>query len=82
MDALMCECTGQCGPEVLGSIFNAVENQEEHDVDWISAITCSPHIQEIAADTVRHKETQQELLKALLQDTAENVWRETRQDER
>ena len=51
MDALMCECTGQCGPEVLGSIFNAVENQEEHDVAWISAITCSPHIQEIAADT-------------------------------
>ena len=47
----MCECTGQCGPEVLGSIFNAVENQEEHDVAWISAITCSPHIQEIAADT-------------------------------
>ena len=67
----MCECTEQCGPEVLGAIFTAVENHKEYDANWISAITCSPHVQEIAADIQSDiKITQQELLKAQLQDTA------------
>ena len=71
MDSYMSECTEQCPPEVLGAIFSAVETQKEHEVDWISAITCSPHVQEIAADYQSDiKVTQQELLQAQLQDTA------------
>lgn len=38
-------------------------------MDWVSAITCSPHVQELAADNQPDiKVTQQELLQAQLQD--------------
>lgn len=69
MDSYMSECTERCSPEVLSAIFNAVETQKQHDVDWISAITCTPHIQELVADNQPDiKVTPQELLHAQLQD--------------
>lgn len=71
MDSYMSECTEQCSPEVLGAIFSAVETQSQHKVDWISAITCSPLVQEIVADDLPDFEvTPQELLQAQLQDPA------------
>ncbi len=67
----MSECTEQCSPEVLGAILHAVETQKQCDVDWISAITCSSLVPEITADNhLDIKITQQELLKAQLQDPA------------
>lgn len=67
MDSFISECTEQYSPEVLGAIFSAVGMQQQCEVDWISAITCSPHIQEITADNQPDiKVTQSELLQAQL----------------
>ncbi|XP_050932432.1 uncharacterized protein LOC127143390 [Lates calcarifer] len=69
MDSYMSECTEQCSPEVLSAIFGSVETQKQHEMDWISAITCSPHVQDFAADNQPDiKVTQQELLQAQSQD--------------
>ncbi len=65
----MSECTEQYTPEVLSAIFNAVETQNKHEVEWVSAITCNPYVQELAAhDQPDIQVTQQELLQAQLQD--------------
>ena len=71
MDWYMSECTEQCSPETLSVIFSTVETQKQHEVDWISAITCSPHVQELAADNQPDvKVTQKELLQAQIKDSA------------
>lgn len=65
----MSECTEQCSPKVLGAIFGAVETQNQHEVDWISVFTCSPHVQEVLTNIVSDIQiTQQELLQGQLQD--------------
>ncbi len=35
------ECTQECEPEVLGSIWEALKAERWGEVDWISAITCN-----------------------------------------
>lgn len=69
MDSFISECTEQCSPEVLGAIFSAVENQQQCEVDWISAISCSPLAQEMTTDSQPDIQvTRHELLQAQLQD--------------
>lgn len=69
MDSYMSECTEQCSPEVLSAIFSTVETQKRHEMDWISAITYSPLVYELAADKQSDiKVTQEELLQTQLQD--------------
>lgn len=69
MDSFISECTEQCSPEVLGAIFSAVENQQQCEVDWISAISCSPLAQEMTTDSQPDIQvTPHELLQAQLQD--------------
>lgn len=71
MDSFMSECTERCSPEVLGAIFGAVEKQQQCELDWISAISCSPLVQEIVTDTRPDLQvTPHELLQAQLKDPA------------
>lgn len=71
METYMDKCTEQCSPEVLSGILNAVETQKRQDVDWISAITCSPHVNDISTDSYPDiKVTTKELLQAQWQDPA------------
>lgn len=59
------ECIEQCSPEALSVIFSTAETQKKK-MDWISTITCSPHVQELAAvHQPDVKVTQQELLQAV-----------------
>ncbi len=64
MDSYMSECTEQYTPEVLSAIFSAVETQNKHEVEWVSATTCNPYVH----DQPDIQVTQQELLQAQLQD--------------
>ena len=70
MDSYMSECTEQCSPEALSVVFSTVETLKQQEVDWISVITCSPHVQELTAvNQPDVKVTQQELLQAQLRDS-------------
>lgn len=63
MDSYMSECTEQCSPEALSVIFSTGETLKQQEVDWISVITCSPHVQELTAvNQPDVKVTHQELL--------------------
>lgn len=68
MDSYMSECTELCSPEVLSTVLNAIETQEEKQLDWISAITCNPEVNKKTQPDVRI--TTQELLQAQKQDSA------------
>lgn len=45
------ECTKQDSAEVLGARFSAGQTQKQHEVVWISVITCSPHVEETDTDS-------------------------------
>lgn len=47
MESFISERTEHCSSEVLDVIFGAVEKQQQCEMDWISAISCSPLAQEI-----------------------------------
>lgn len=71
MDLYMSECTEQYSPEVLSAILNAVETQKNENVDWISAMTRNPHVNEVIAENLPElKITKQEPLEAQKQDPA------------